>query len=104
MGNPDSPDVVLLSFPLMISFQSIFSESDNGEVIRSHLFEGPVWQAQPGGPVMKDFCVEDAVCLDCGLVLTYAMKSLYRSAKAMLSLGWVQIWNFSNRNHILIDH
>lgn len=36
---------------------------------------------------MKDFVLKMLCTLGCGLILTYGMKSLCHSAKAMLSLG-----------------
>lgn len=100
MGNPSSPDV-LLSFPLLISFQSILSEADNGEVIQSHLFPGPVWLIQPGGLGMKGFYVGSAVCPQCGLAPNLCDEiSLRRQCYHWV---WAQIWGFLSRTHTVID-
>lgn len=100
MGNPSSPDV-LLSFLLLISFQSILSEADNGEVIHSHLFPGPVWLIQPGGLGMKSFYVGSAVCPQCGLAPNLCDEiSLRRQCYHWV---WAQIWGFLSRMHTVID-
>lgn len=85
-GKPQFPRRCLLVLSLTISFQGIFSESDNGEVTQPHLFQALLWHTQHGSSVMKGF-VLNMCTLGYGLVLTYGMKSLSHSAKAMLSLG-----------------
>lgn len=92
MGSSNSPHVVFLSFPLAVSFLQVFSESDNSEVISSHLSYAPVWHTQPSGPGMEDF-VMSMLCsiLGRGLVLTYGMKSLCHSAKQCYHWVWAHM-------------